>query len=144
MATSNKSGTQNEPIIYNAAAGTYSIRVNGVSGANNATLCYTLRATAAGAPAFISSPSAEALQQTVQGIKLYPNPARDIINIQLDKALPNARLSVFDMYGRTLISRTITGTLQTVDIRNLSQGTYHVKVISASGNEQYNLRLIKQ
>src|SRR5690606_32931522 len=54
-------------------------------------------------------------------ILVYPNPARDMINISTSE---NTRLSVYDMQGKIVRTLDIYSSQTTLDVSDLSRGTY--------------------
>jgi hypothetical protein len=66
---------------------------------------------------------------------VYPNPARDVVQLDMNEMTLDAVMSIFDASGRLMWSRTAerwTGTF-TVDVSIWSAGTYHVQVATAQG-----------
>lgn len=62
-------------------------------------------------------------------ITLYPNPATDIINIQVKNGIPTSdiqSIAIFGMKGE-LVSK-INNYKPIIDVKNLSKGTYFVKI----------------
>jgi beta-glucanase (GH16 family) len=59
-------------------------------------------------------------------VRLFPNPAQNILNIQTDEVDPTAQIEVFDLRGARLISQQVTGSLTTIDLSNLANGAYIV------------------
>jgi Protein of unknown function (DUF3500)/Secretion system C-terminal sorting domain len=63
------------------------------------------------------------------GIKVYPNPATDILNISNDLNFSNATLYITDLTGRAILKKTsVTGTSATINLSSLSDGTYLVRI----------------
>ncbi len=66
---------------------------------------------------------------------IYPNPVKDVLQVQLNATTIN-RVEVVDMYGKKSLSKNFSGTnnnsLQ-VDLSTLPQGNYFIKVISKEG-----------
>ena len=60
-----------------------------------------------------------------QEIKLFPNPAVDIVNIS-KSGLENTAVTVVDINGRTVLNTTISAE-NTIDIGNLRSGSYFVQ-----------------
>ena len=66
---------------------------------------------------------------------VYPNPARDVVQLDMNEMTLDAVMSIYDASGRLMWSRTAerwTGTFM-VDVSNWSAGTYHVQVATAEG-----------
>lgn len=65
----------------------------------------------------------------------YPNPTKDIVNIQVDQNLTEeARIQVYDAKGVKCLDSAIgkAGNLITLDVQNLAPGLYIYKVVSGS------------
>ncbi len=71
-----------------------------------------------------------------QSLKVYPNPANDILNIDIPNHASTNLISVVDMMGRVRIAEENTTLPVALDISSLSQGIYIVKVIN--GSTSYN------
>lgn len=67
-------------------------------------------------------------------LKIYPNPATSQVIIDT-KELDNAHLEVLDANGKKMFVQKLYGTLNTIDINNLSSGIYLFKVNSKEGSE---------
>ena len=74
---------------------------------------------------------------------IYPNPASDLLHIQLDSNLPVESIQITDLSGRVILSEPWSGELlQTIPISELSAGYYTVKI--RSGSREWGKVLIKQ
>lgn len=62
----------------------------------------------------------------ISGLKLYPNPAKNILNIEtaLNK---NLDVSIFDLTGKKVLETTTTS--KSVNLETIQSGVYNVKVI---------------
>lgn len=63
-------------------------------------------------------------------LKIYPNPASDVLNIELPEGLQQMKIVVIDQLGRVLLSEVITSENQYITVEHLAPGTYFIK----SGN----------
>ncbi|MGZ6540028.1 MAG: T9SS type A sorting domain-containing protein [Bacteroidia bacterium] len=77
-----------------------------------------------------------------EGIKIYPNPAKEMITIESDNALENARLSVYNLLGEKIMDTQMEGTVKTIDISGFNSGIYFVHILVE--DEQKIFRVIKQ
>ncbi|NQY05053.1 MAG: T9SS type A sorting domain-containing protein [Flavobacteriaceae bacterium] len=61
--------------------------------------------------------------------KIYPNPASDIVNIEVSSYLGDANITIFDINGRRIISteNTLQGVV-TVPVASLQTGVYLMKI----------------
>ena len=67
------------------------------------------------------------------GLSLYPNPARDMVTLQLkDYSLVNTPLSVLDVDGHLIREVIITGQQQTIDLSGLARGAYLLRLANGS------------
>lgn len=84
------------------------------------------------------------LQQT-SAFSIYPNPAKDVLHIQLQNNSRNLQLRINDMYGRTLKTWSIsnTGTSLQLNIAELSAGYYQLEILQEKQNRQV-LLVLKQ
>lgn len=60
-------------------------------------------------------------------IKLYPNPAHDVISVQIQD---NAMLHIYSADGRLVLSKSILTGYNDVDISQLSSGVYAVNILT--------------
>ncbi|CAF3773672.1 unnamed protein product [Rotaria sp. Silwood1] len=64
------------------------------------------------------------------GVKVYPNPAKDIVTIECAGA---KELLVVDYLGRTVFQSTVDRQLLTVNTKQFTKGVYVVKVVMKNG-----------
>jgi len=62
--------------------------------------------------------------------KVYPNPTRNILNVQLDKLTGNASAELTDLLGKSVIKRSLNKGNNLIDITYLQKGTYIISVIT--------------
>jgi len=67
-----------------------------------------------------------------QELKLYPNPASEIITISLPEAIPNTNINVYDSLGKEVYESNSLENKTTINISHLSKGIYYVKI--STGN----------
>jgi hypothetical protein len=80
-----------------------------------------------------------------QGISLYPNPAKDLINISmLTKGVKNEDIIIADALGKLQPVKIIHtySSLIAVDVASLQAGTYFVRIATAEGIKTF--KFIKQ
>lgn len=60
---------------------------------------------------------------------LYPNPAQGTLNVDITGIDARvARYTVYDLYGRSLLSGNFQSSVQAIDIQSLSSGQYFLKI----------------
>lgn len=81
---------------------------------------------------------------SIDGIKLYPNPATENINITFDAALSNATLKVFDVTGKVVYSALIESSVNTMvlPVSNLNTGVYTIQINSTDAS--HSLKFVKK
>lgn len=70
----------------------------------------------------------------------YPNPVKDVLNISDIKNI--TAVSVFNLLGQQVMTRTINGNTAQIDMSHLANGTYMVKV--TSDNLINTIKVVKQ
>ena len=72
------------------------------------------------------------------GIKLFPNPAKDILNISFNSGTGHYKINVTDMLGRTVISNTFNDVFNAskiaLPVSQLSAGHYIINIASDKGS----------
>jgi Secretion system C-terminal sorting domain len=68
---------------------------------------------------------------------LYPNPAKDVLNIQTKQSLAINSVEIYNQLGQIVMATT--NAINSVDVANLASGTYFVKVNTEKGsaNEKF-------
>jgi len=61
-----------------------------------------------------------------QNVSIYPNPAND--KIFIEGKFSSQSIEIIDMNGKLVISRTADSNITEIDITNLTQGVYLVRV----------------
>jgi hypothetical protein len=62
-------------------------------------------------------------------LKIYPNPTRDLVNIQWDFVNENTYLTVFDNTGKLLSTQKLNNqTLQMLDLSGYENGVYQLRL----------------
>ncbi|WP_339753301.1 T9SS type A sorting domain-containing protein [uncultured Winogradskyella sp.] len=72
-------------------------------------------------------PSLGFIDTEINDISIYPNPTKNWLYIRTVE-LTNAKLSIYDMRGRLVISDLLQGNLNALNIQNLQSGTYILKL----------------
>jgi hypothetical protein len=62
------------------------------------------------------------------GFILYPNPTKHQINIEISEKLLNANAIIYDMNGKEIQKVALNKTLQTINIEQLTKGTYFINI----------------
>lgn len=73
-------------------------------------------------------------------VAVYPNPSNGVITI--DNA-NQSKVNVLNVLGEVVLSADITSTQQSLNISNLAEGTYYVKVMTQQGTVTKSINLVK-
>lgn len=73
-------------------------------------------------------------------VKAYPNPVKNVLNISFNENISD--VAVFNLVGQQVLSKKINTTEAQVDMSNLAQGTYLVKV--TVNNEVKTMKVVKE
>ena len=69
-------------------------------------------------------------------LTIYPNPAKDYINIQAEAGIGNALLLITDMAGHTVLSTKLQNTsLQQIPLGALAKGVYTATIFTVAGKQ---------
>ncbi|MCJ8153499.1 M28 family peptidase [Chryseobacterium sp. SSA4.19] len=73
----------------------------------------------------------EAQVNVLESLKVYPNPAKDILNIELPESIKNFKLDISDLNGRLLIRKENE---TTINVSGLTNGAY-LCTVNANGTK---------
>ncbi len=88
----------------------------------------------------LSNPSLGVGSFDTADFQTYPNPVTDVLNISYNKNIKS--ISVFNLLGQEVFSKTATTNISQIDLSNLSKGAYMVKV--ASEDLVKTIKIVKQ
>lgn len=97
-------------------------------GASSVTITFDIGSSGGG------SASLEAAE-IANGLEIYPSPAEDVLTIS-NISVEASSIQVLSLNGKSLLETTVNDRNQTIDVSNLSSGTYIVIVLSANGSRQ--------
>jgi hypothetical protein len=80
-------------------------------------------------------------ENTLANITLYPNPAPSVVVLQASQEI--ATIQVLNLLGQRISSVTVNNTKSTINVSDLSAGTYIANVLFSNGNTQ-NINFIKK
>jgi hypothetical protein len=70
------------------------------------------------------------IKETTQNIaRIYPNPAADVINIELKEKAE--RIVLTDVSGRVVYTHAVSAATHAINTENLNNGVYFVKIYTA-------------
>lgn len=121
---------------------TYYFRIMEYNGENQ-TANY-LQTTASNNPSSKKTNKKEGEESIVgYSLNIYPNPAKDFINIEMNLPFENAEIIIADNEGREVYKSSDISKLINLDIRNFVNGTYHI-LISNGDEAIYNSFVIEK
>lgn len=139
LAISQAGGTSSESIARTYTAGTYYAQVYGYNGANSATSCYTLRVALGTASREIDVVASGALKAQV-----FPNPAKDRLNINVNNLQAKATIQLVDLNGRVVMSQQMVQNNTSLDIRQIPSGMYLVRLNGTDGQSLFQQKFVKE
>ena len=80
------------------------------------------------------------LQQSAIDFTLYPNPAKQNVNLNIEKLVGGGKIIVTDLYGKQVIQQTLSMGTNNINITNLAKGLYFVSTITS--NEKITKKLV--
>ena len=84
----------------------------------------------------INTASAES---EITSFTMFPNPAKNAININVDKVAGDGQIIVTDLYGKRVKTLALSMGSNKIDISNLSKGFYLVSVLTNEGTQTKKL-----
>jgi len=70
---------------------------------------------------------------------MYPNPAKSVVSLQIDKLVGEGKIVVTNLYGKTVSTQNLSMGNNKVDIATLNKGFYFVSIITAEGKNTQKL-----
>ncbi|MCR5863232.1 T9SS type A sorting domain-containing protein [Flavobacterium sp. J372] len=72
-------------------------------------------------------------KNSISGLYIWPNPAKEIINVQLPEDIQNGTISLFDYTGRQVYQQNVqNGNINSISTGTFASGVYLLKVSSGS------------
>ena len=62
-------------------------------------------------------------------LRAYPNPARDMVTVQLEREVENAQVELMDTQGKVLQNERLSGNTLNMSVSQLSNGLYWIRVL---------------
>ena len=83
----------------------------------------------------VDNSSGSVSEGQIEGLKMYPNPANDVLHIQASNSID--QVVIYNVYGQEMLK--MNKPQPTISIRDLKPGSYFVKVMSGDKNQTYQL-----
>ncbi len=80
--------------------------------------------------------------QPLKGVKVYPNPVKDVLRIQLP-AKSNYEIRLFDMTGKIVLNTTTEFKMWSLNMKNLRSGFYILNIIDRTNKRYTNIKIRK-
>lgn len=142
IGISQNSGSKNETIALDVAAGTYYAKVFPKGTANNLRSCYTLKVQTATATraAFTTAGREDVSSNFV--VNLFPNPAGDQLNVWMEGIDKRSEIKVYNLMGKLIMQQGSANMLTQLNISKLPAGLYLVHV--NNGKETITAKFVKE
>lgn len=116
--------TDANPIHTYAATGDYLVSLQVTSGGNDVSYEETIN---------ITSTSVE--ETSLSRSLVYPNPTKDVINIENARSFTNATYTLYAINGTVIASGNLSGkNQQVIDLSDETTGVYYLNILSDDGN----------
>lgn len=93
---------------------------------------------------FSYSPIKMLIFDLLSDIKIYPNPASDIVNIAMGKAYESIKeIAIIDVSGRIVVRNAVTNATEVINISSLASATYYVRLIGTDNSIKGNFKVSK-
>jgi hypothetical protein len=77
-------------------------------------------------------------------VEVYPNPATDMINVELLQSnFKTSTLNIYNVRGEEVMSSVMTGNKKALDIQKLSNGVYLIKVSNSETGYSQTVKFVK-
>jgi hypothetical protein len=70
------------------------------------------------------------------GVKIFPNPAQDFIEISTSKNIQNMDLKIYDVLGKEIWNKTNQNFPLNIDTKDFISGIYFIKISNEKGQTQ--------
>ena len=74
----------------------------------------------------------EGMPEIIKDCKIFPNPGKDFIEVE--PKIKIKEFSIISEFGQTIISKSIDFMPSSLDIRNLNEGIYFLKITTEDNN----------
>ncbi len=76
------------------------------------------------------------VSQDLVGLAIFPNPAKDLLNISLPNLESNATITIYSIQGKQLFSEILNtqATAKNIDVASLQSGVYFIKIETQNGS----------
>lgn len=66
-------------------------------------------------------------------VKLYPNPAKDVLNISYSKNISVGNIAIYNLVGKQVYNSKVSGYSAKLNIENIPSGIYFVRLMDDTG-----------
>jgi hypothetical protein len=93
---------------------------------------------------FFAGEQMKQLLESAYSLKVYPNPANELLNIEITPSdTGRMLLEVFDFSGKIVINKTVVKEpLMQLDIEELAEGSYYLKVTQLNNDQLFRVEKI--
>jgi hypothetical protein len=104
---------------------------------------YTVNVTASGASVETTA-QAQGLSSSGVSVMLYPNPAHEVVNVQVEQSEGTYALRLYNMNGQLVYNQTTDAPSQQIDVRSLPNGVYVLQIEGRGGMREVQKLMIRR
>ena len=86
----------------------------------------------------------EEFNSPANGLKVYPNPVADLLQLAVEETEVGNVFQLFDLNGREVLSHSITHARFNISVQHLPAGAYNIRMNSRDGMTTYKGRILIQ
>lgn len=76
-------------------------------------------------------------------ISIYPNPASDVMNVDIPSGYSLLDISLYDVTGKLILNKNQVSGKLTLDVATMASGTYYLQVINPQNKQLKTFKLVK-
>ena len=94
--------------------------------------------------AWDASPTSLSQLENANGLQIFPNPASDDLNLIIDESYINSTYEVSNILGMKILEGILDSDREMIDVGNLKNGVYIIRLTDKNGNDLVSKKFIKQ
>ncbi len=76
-------------------------------------------------------------------ISIYPNPASEVMNVDIPSGYSLLDISLYDVTGKLILNKNQASEKLTIDVATMASGTYYLQVVNPQNKQLKTFKLVK-